>query len=61
MADLGFPVGGHGPVRGHVDPLGEAWTPDAATFYRKCYVKMKELGPVGGVCPTPPRSTNEYT
>ena len=41
-----------------MDPLGGVWTSDAGTFYQK-YVKMKELGPVGGRAPgTPPRSAN---
>ena len=41
VVDHGFPVGGHGPVRGDVD----LW---CGHFLVKMYVKMKELGPVGG-------------
>ena len=42
MADPGFPVGGRGPRR------GGPWTPEAGTFQKILYVKMKESGPVGG-------------
>ena len=42
-ADLGFPVGARGPVMGDVDLR-------RGHFSVKMYVKMKELGPVEGVC-----------
>ena len=55
MADPGFPVGGHGPIRG-------AWTSDIYIYMHfspKMCAKMKEFGPVGGhALGTPPRSTN---
>ena len=45
--------------RGGVDLLAGAWTSNVGTFSLKMYVKMKELGPVGGHVPgTPPRSAN---
>ena len=44
MADPGFPVGG-------VDPLKGRGPPTQALFGENVvYAKMKELGPVGGVC-----------
>ena len=54
MADPGFPIGGHGSVRGGMDPQHRH-------FLVKMYVKMKELGPVGGgVYLAPPlRSAND--
>ena len=45
VADPGFPVGGGG-----VDFVGGVWTPETVTFWKKLYVKMKESGPLGGVC-----------
>ena len=42
MADPGFPVGGG------VDPLGGV-DPRHGHFSPKIYVKVKELGPIGGV------------
>ena len=54
MADPGFPVGGHAPIRGGVDL-------QRRHFLVKMYVKTKELGPIGdGVRPArpPPRSAN---
>ena len=38
VADPGFPVGGMHPLGGHGPP----------TWAVKMYVKMKELGPIGG-------------
>ena len=54
MADPGFPIGGHGPHRG-------ALTPKVAMFHKNLYVKMKELGPLGGhtLGASPPKSANE--
>ena len=53
VADPGFPMGG-------VDPLWGGMDPQHGCFSVKMYVKMKELGPVGGVRPArPPRSANE--
>ena len=53
MADPGFPVGGHAPIRGGVDLRH-------GHFSVKMYAKMKELGPIGGgVQPAhPTRSAN---
>ena len=39
--DPGFPIGGHGPHRGAVDPRG-------GYVSKILHVKMKESGPVGG-------------
>ena len=48
VADPGFPVGGHAPIRGGVDLRH-------GHFSVKMYVKTKELGPIGGRAPgTPP-------
>ena len=47
VADPGFPVGGHAPIRGGVDLR-------RGHFLVKMYAKMKELGPIGGVCRTRP-------
>ena len=54
MADPGFPVGGRAPVRGGVDLRH-------GHFSVKMYVKMKELGPIGGraLGTPPPRSAND--
>ena len=41
VADPGFPVGGHGPIRAGMDLLCGHFSP-------KMYAKTKELGPVGG-------------
>ena len=57
VADPGFPVGGRAPVRGGMDLRRRC-------FSVKMYVKMKELGPIGGgVHPArpPPRSANELS
>ena len=56
VADPGFPIrGGHGPIRGALDL-------QHGCFSAKMYVKMKELGPMGGVRPArPPRSANEVS
>ena len=51
MADQGFPVGGHGPDRGHVDPLEGC---GCVHFSVKMHAKMKELGPIGGHAPGMP-------
>ena len=52
VADPGFPVGGRAPVTGGMDLR-------RGHFLVKMYVKMKELGPIGGRAPgTPPRSAN---
>ena len=40
VADPGFPIGGCRPRRG-------VPTPEAATFRKNLYVKMKESGPIG--------------
>ena len=54
VADPGFPVGGHGPIRGHVDPR-------CGHFLAKMCAKMKEFGLIGGRAPgTHPRSANVY-
>ena len=54
MVDPGFPIGGHAPIRGGGDL-------QRGHFSVKMYVKMKELGPMGGMhWAHPPRSTNEY-
>ena len=47
------PVGGRAPVRWGVDLR-------SGHFSVKMYVKMKELGPIGGACArhAPPRSAN---
>ena len=47
MADPGFPVGGHAPVRGGVDLRRRH-------FFPKMYAKTKELGPIGGARRTRP-------
>ena len=53
MADQGFPIGGHAPIRGGVDLR-------CGHFSVKMYAKTKELGPIGGVrrARLPPRSAN---
>ena len=53
VADPGFPVGGHAPVRGGMDLR-------CGHFLVKMYAKTKELGPIRGACAghAPPRSTN---
>ena len=52
VADPGFPIGGHGPIRGGMDLR-------RGCFLAKMYAKMKEFGPIGGHVPSmPPRSTN---
>ena len=52
VADPGFPIGGCGPI-GEGGPLTRA-------FLVKMYVKMKELGPVGGMHPAhSPISANQ--
>ena len=52
MADPGFPVGRHGPIRGDVDLR-------CGHFSAKMYAKMKEMGPIGGrALGTPPRSAS---
>ena len=43
VADPGFPIGGGG-----VHPLGEGVDLRHGHFSVKMYVKMKELGPIGG-------------
>ena len=50
VADPGFPVGGHGPVRGACGPIGGI-DPRCGLFSAKMYAKTKELGPVGGMHP----------
>ena len=48
MADPGFPIGGRGPRRGGgVDSRG-------GYVSENLYVKMKELGPLGGRVPGAP-------
>ena len=54
MADPGFPVGGHGPIRGDVDP-------QCGCFPMKMCAKTKEFGPVGGCARhAPTRSANAH-
>ena len=48
VADPGFPIGGCGPIWGAVDL-------QQGCFSVKMYVKMKELGPVGGMHLVPPQ------
>ena len=43
VADPGFPIGG-------VHPLGGVMDLRHGHFLVKMYVKMKELGPIGGAC-----------
>ena len=58
MADPGFPVGGCGPVRGHVDPLGGCGPPTWALFGENV-CENERIGPIGGRAPgMPPGSTN---
>ena len=47
VADPGFPVGGCGPIRRGMDLRH-------GCFLAKMYVKMKELGPIGGHAPSMP-------
>ena len=47
VADPGFPVGG-------ADLVGGAPTPEAATFQKNLYVKMKNLDPYGARAAAPP-------
>ena len=56
MADPGFPVGGGGGV----DLVVGAVEPRGGYVSKNLHVKMKESGPVGGVCTgcAPPRSAN---
>ena len=57
VADPGFPIGGRGPIRGGVDPPMQA-------LFGENYVKMKQLGPMGGVRPArpldPPMKSHMY-
>ena len=58
VADPGFPVGGHGPIRGVCGPIGGV-DPQCGHLLAKMNGKTKELGPMGGHVPdTPPRSAN---
>ena len=53
MADPGYPVGGHGPIRGHMDLR-------CGHSLAKTNAKVKKLGPIGGHVPgTPPTSAND--
>ena len=51
VGDPGFPMGVHAPIRGGMDL-------QRGHFLVKMYVKMKEIGPIGGRVPGthPPRS-----
>ena len=56
MADPGFPVGGG------VDLVGGGVDSRGGYVSKILYVKMKELGPLGGARPAraPPRSANAF-
>ena len=45
VADPGFPIGGHGPIRGGMDL-------QCGCFLAKMCAKMKEFGPIGAHVPS---------